>query len=56
MKIPILLIIFNRPEYAEQMLCALKEIKAEKIYISADGARKNIKGDIEKCELTKKKF
>lgn len=56
MKIPILVIIFNRPEFAEQMLCALKEIKAEKIYISADGARENIEGEIKKCELTKKRF
>lgn len=38
-KTPILLIIFNRPQYTEKVLAAIKQAKPQKLYVVADGAR-----------------
>jgi|ERR1035437_3405024 hypothetical protein len=50
---PILLIIFNRPEKVKILINSLSKIKPSRIYISADGPRKNIFGDEEKCNLAR---
>ncbi|MDT8337508.1 MAG: hypothetical protein RQ856_06780, partial [Candidatus Izemoplasmatales bacterium] len=46
---PILLIIFNRPEKLKGLMEILSKIKPEKLYISADGPRKDNQNDIELC-------
>lgn len=43
--IPILFIIFNRKEVAVSCFKQIKNIKPEKLYISADGSREEIKGE-----------
>lgn len=48
MKSPILFIIYNRPELTRKVFQAIKIVKPRKIYIAADGAKKNISGDMNK--------
>lgn len=50
--IPVILIIYNRSKYLENILSKLKIIKPKKIYISADGPKNYL--DIKKCETTRK--
>lgn len=50
---PILFIIFNRPDTTQIVFNKLKQLKPKKLYISADGPRKNKDGEAEKCKLTR---
>ncbi len=50
---PVLLIIFNRQEHAKKTLNAIKRISPSKLYIAADGPRKDRISDIEKCRQTR---
>ena len=44
---PILLIVFNRPEKTKKLFDIIKKIKPKKLFISADGPRKErIKDDL----------
>lgn len=52
-KVPILFIIFNRPETAKKVFEVIRKMKPEKLFISADGPRKNRKHDEELCNQTK---
>ncbi|MCF6276335.1 MAG: nucleotide-diphospho-sugar transferase [Candidatus Magasanikbacteria bacterium] len=47
---PILLVIFNRPEKLKNLMKILSQVKPEKLYISADGPRKNNLKDVEFCK------
>jgi len=47
--IPILLIIFNRPRKVKKLIQALAKIEPKKLYIVADGPRRGVPSDIEKC-------
>ena len=49
----VLLIIFNREEKAKEVLDAIRKVKPNRLYIAADGPRKNIKEDYEKCKKTR---
>ena len=51
--IPILFLIFNRPDTTEKVFNKLREIRPKYLYVSADGARANKPGEYEKCEQTK---
>jgi hypothetical protein len=42
---PILLIIYNRPDLTRKVFHILKRVKPRRLYIAADGARENIRGD-----------
>ncbi|HPS64728.1 MAG TPA: nucleotide-diphospho-sugar transferase [Ignavibacteria bacterium] len=46
---PILMLIFNRPETTFQVFEQIKKAHPQKLYISADGARKNKQGEAERC-------
>lgn len=46
---PVLLIIFNRPDKVRELIAALKKIKPTKIFISADGPRKERSQDEARC-------
>jgi hypothetical protein len=46
---PILFIVFNRKEPAEQVFSKIREIKPKKLYIAADGPRKDKPEEFEKC-------
>jgi hypothetical protein len=50
MKTAILLMIFNRPQTTEKVFQAIREAKPPKLYVAADGYRKNKQGEREKCE------
>ena len=46
MKIPVLFIIFNRPEFTQKVFDKIKEYKPERLFIVADGPRKYKDSDI----------
>src|SRR5258708_38265902 len=51
---PVLLVIFNRPETTRLVFEAIRKAKPPKLYVAADGPRKNIKSDIENCAGARK--
>jgi len=51
---PILLLIFNRPEYTAVVFEKIRQQKPSKLYIAADGPRKDKDGENELCDLTKR--
>lgn len=48
--IPVLLIIFNRPDTAAKVMEAVKKVKPAKLYIAADGPRADKNGEDLVCE------
>ncbi len=52
-KIPVIFIIFNRPEQALESFQAIKRYKPERLYIAADGPRTHKQGENEKCNKTR---
>jgi hypothetical protein len=54
MKTAILLLIFNRPLTTKKVFQSIREAKPPKLYIAADGPRKNKPGEREKCEETRR--
>lgn len=50
---PILIIIFNRSKYLKKIIKILNKIRPQKIYILADGPRKNTKYDLLKCKIAR---
>tara|TARA_B110000967_G_scaffold207441_1_gene256818 strand:+ start:1978 stop:2940 length:963 start_codon:yes stop_codon:yes gene_type:complete len=50
---PILLIIFNRPQYIKKILEVLKKTKPQTLYIAADGPRTEVEADIINCTMVK---
>lgn len=55
-KLPILMLAFNRPNLTRQVFDAVKKYKPVKLYIAADGARKHIVEDFQKCVQTRAIF
>ena len=51
--IPILFLIFNRPDTTKKVFEKIREIKPRNLYVSSDGARANRPGELEKCEQAK---
>lgn len=51
--IPILFIIFNRPEVTKIVFDEIKKISPKKLYIAADGPRQNVIDDEKKCFQTR---
>lgn len=47
-KVPILLLTFNRPEHTIKVLEVIKQYKPSKLYIASDGFRGNVNGEKEK--------
>lgn len=52
-KTPILFIIFNRPETTKVVFEAIRQVKPSKLFIAADGPRKNKIGENELCKKTR---
>ena len=46
MKVPVLLLAFNRPELTEKVIESIKNYKPSKIYVSVDGPRKENVDDL----------
>jgi len=51
--IPILFVIFNRPDTTEQVFQEIRKQQPKYLYVAADGPRLNRPDDIEKCQLTR---
>lgn len=52
-KVPVLFIVFNRPDTTAKVFAAVREAKPSVLYIAADAPRKNNDSDIDKCRLTR---
>jgi hypothetical protein len=52
-EIPVLMTIFNRPDKTRAVMENLRQIKPKRLFIAADGPRRNVPGDIEKCRLAR---
>jgi len=48
--VPILLLIFNRPDTAEKVINNIRAVKPTKLFIAADGPRQYNENDLKKCE------
>ena len=55
-QVPIAIIVFNRKQLAEKMLCCLERIRPEKLFVISDGAREQIPGEREKVEAVRALF
>ncbi|WP_310378306.1 glycosyltransferase family A protein [Flavobacterium sp.] len=51
--IPILFLIYNRPENTQRAFEVIKNQKPKYLYVAADGARPNTNEDWEKCKVTR---
>src|SRR5436190_23966322 len=49
LRTPVLLVIFNRPETTQLVFEAIRKAKPLKLYVAADGPRKNIPSDFKNC-------
>lgn len=49
-EVPVLLVIFNRPKTTGETLDAIRKIKPTKLYVAADGPRRNKIGEAELCK------
>src|SRR4030042_4266219 len=52
--VPILILIFNRPETEKKVFEVIRKIKPKVLYVAADGPRKNIKGETKRCYEARK--
>ncbi len=52
-QIPILFLIFNRPENTKIVFEEIKKQKPKYLFVAADGVRSNVLEDIEKCKATR---
>lgn len=48
--VPVLLVVFNRPKATKVTLDAIRQVKPTKLYVAADGPRKNKAGEAEVCK------
>ena len=49
----VLFMVFNRPETTRQVFDAIRHAKPPRLYVSADGPRKNREGETERVKLTR---
>lgn len=52
-QVPVLLVIFNRPEKTSRVIDALRQVKPTQLFIAADGPRPDRPEDSEKCRLAR---
>lgn len=50
---PILFLVFNRPDLTRRVFARIREVKPSKIFIAADGPRKDFPGEDEICAQTR---
>jgi hypothetical protein len=51
---PVLFLIFNRPDTTKRVFSEIKKAEPKKLFIAADGPRKDKEGEKEKCEQARK--
>jgi hypothetical protein len=47
--VPVLFLVFNRPETTRRVFNQIKKIKPAKLYVVADGPRGGVSGEVDKC-------
>jgi hypothetical protein len=52
-EVPVLLIIFNRPDVTAEVVAALRKVRPRRLFIAADGPRLNFETDVELCLRTR---
>ena len=52
-KVPVLFLIFNRPETTRKVLAAIREYRPERLFIAADGPRRDRPEEREHCLLAR---
>jgi hypothetical protein len=52
-KVPVLFVIFNRPDTTEIVFSAIRQYQPDKLYIAADGQREGRESDVKLCEKTR---
>lgn len=53
MDTPILFLVFNRPDKTRLVFEAIRKAKPNQLFVSADGPRFNVPGEVEKCDLVR---
>ena len=51
---PVLFLIFNRPDLAEQSFATIQAAQPAELYVAADGPRENREGEAEQCEQARR--
>lgn len=51
--VPVLLIIFNRPDCTQNTFAQIRAAQPRKLYVAADGPRENYAEDVENCQLAR---
>jgi len=54
MNIPVLFLVFKRPETTKRVFQAIRAAKPPRLYVAADGPRPGYEGEAEKCEKARK--
>jgi hypothetical protein len=54
LRVPILLVIFNRPEVTRLVFESIRQARPARLYIAADGPRTDVPGDIRACQEARK--
>ena len=49
-EVPVLLVVFNRPDITKKIVDKLREFEIKELYVFADGPRKNNIEDLNKCQ------
>ncbi len=55
-EVPVLLIVFNRPQAAQKVFNELKKIRPKQLFVAADGPRPDKPDEVLKCEATREIF
>lgn len=53
---PVLMLVFNRPDHTKTVFETVRKAAPSRLYVAADGPRKNNTSDIEKCRKTREVF
>ena len=51
---PVLFLVFNRPDTTARVFAAIREARPERLYVAADGPRKDRAGETELCSETRR--
>jgi hypothetical protein len=54
--VPVLLMVFNRPEKTRRMFDAVRAAAPRRLFIAADGPRPDYPDDLDRCERTRRVF
>lgn len=50
MRSPVLFLVFNRPDVTQRVFDAIRQARPPKLYVAADGPRKDKAGEAERCK------